>query len=359
MKKLTLLLFVCALFVTAAFAAPVTVDAVGEAQIVRGDVPSAKIQAESRARWAAMESAAQVKVKSETVIHNAELLDEFVKSEVKGSITNFKITNEGKDGDIYWVQAKVTVEPSKAQNVMGGLAMNTKVVVYLPMIKLDGSVTETHAFSEQVVQDLINNKFEVIDMASDDPKLSETLSKAVQKNDMATVRALVSKYMASYALVGTVKVVDKGKDSGYGDIPFIIVDGEVAYRLVGGKSILASGTMTNRGQGATAEQAANTMSKNLAKKESGQLVSVVSQKVLGDNKRTVRITLAGNRDVKNLQEFRDMIKNVAWVLDVKELGVDALSISYPEKTLYLAAIIGTKGYTVKNFTDTEVVVNLR
>ncbi len=360
MKRIITLLFICFIF-NAAFAAPVTVEVLGEAQIVRNDLASAKIQAESRARWAAMEEAAQVKVSVDSVIHNAQMLDELVKSEVKGSVTKFQIMDEGKDGDSYWVQAKVTVEPDKAQDIINGLSMNTKIVVYLPQIMADGSVTESHPFSEQVVSDLIDKGFEVTDLAlEDDPELSEAILKAVHKNDMATVRSLASKYMAAYTLVGRVKVVDKGQNVGYTKITFSIVDGEVDYRLIGSKSgsksILASGTMSNRGQGATPEAAAYSMSKNLAKKNSSQLVSKVSTTILGDNKKSVRVVLVGNRDVRDFQEFRDTIKNIAWVLNVKETGVDTLIIDYPEKILYLATTIGTKGYKVKNFTDTEVTV---
>jgi hypothetical protein len=349
------------LFALPAFAANVTVETVGESIIVRDDVASARIQAESRAKWAAMEEAAQVKVSVSSVIHNAELLDESAKTEIKGSVVDFKVLDQGRDGDTYWVQAKVTVDPTKSQNAMGNFAMNTKIAIYMPLMLPDGTAEESHSFSEQLINDLIDRGFEVMDIAMEaSPELSKQLATAAQKNDMATVRSLVSQFMAGTILVGKVKVIDKGQNVGYTKVNFKIVDGEVDYRIIGDKngkkSILATGSMTGRGQGATLEAAAYNLAKSLANKSSSQVASNVAVKVLGANEKTIRVALVGNSSVHKMNEFRDMIKNLSWVLDVKEQGTGALTLSYPEKTLYLATIISSNGYKVKSFTETEIQV---
>ncbi len=361
MRKL-LLTLISVILALPAFAADMTVKAYGEAQIVNNDISAAKIQAQSRARWAAMEEAAQVKVNVASIIHNAELLDESVKSEVSGSITDFKINDEGRDGDIYWVQANVTVKPDNAKETIAGLSKNTSIAVYFPMIFADGTVEENHPFSEKLIQDLIDKGFDVVDMAAEaDSDFSKELYDATVKSDTARMRALAARYMAGYALMGKVKVVDKGNNVGYATITFSIVDGELDYRLIGDKngkrSILTTGTTTGRGQGATVQAAAYAMSKNLASRNSPQIASAVSTKLLGDNMKSIRITLAGNTDIRKFNDFRDMIKNISWVLNVKETSKDSLIVDYPEKTLYLATIINTKGgYMVKNFTDTEIIV---
>ena len=361
MKNLLTIVLLGTFLCLPAVAAPVTVNSYGEAQIVNNDLASAKIQAQSRARWAAMEEAAQVKVSVASVVHNAELLDESIKSEIGGSVKAFKVLDEGRDGDIYWVQASVTVEPANAAETIAGLAKNTTIAVYFPMFNPDGTLEENHPFSEKLVMDLMEKGFEVVDLSMAEGDYSKALYEAALKNDMNQVRALASKYMAGYVLTGRVRVVDKGNNVGYAKATFSIVDGEVDYRVIGDKdgkrTVVANGTATGRGQGATLTAAAYALSKNLASRNSAQIASNVSTKLMGDNKKTVRVVLVGNTDIRAFNAFRDEVRNISWVLNVREQGTDTLLVDYPEKTLYLATILNTKGgYVVRSFTDTEVLV---
>ncbi len=116
------------MFSFAAFAAPVTVTAIGEASIVAGDMSSAKIQAVARAKWAAMEEASGIRVKSDTIVQNAVLVDEAIKNEVTGVIQNYTVTGEEEDGQVYRVMISATIVPEKAKDAVGLLA---KKYIYL------------------------------------------------------------------------------------------------------------------------------------------------------------------------------------------------------------------------------------
>ncbi|MDR2401055.1 MAG: hypothetical protein LBD73_05320 [Deferribacteraceae bacterium] len=345
------------------YAADITVTVVGEAQIVSGDLSTAKIVAEQRAKWSAMEEAAQVKVTAANVVHNAEILDEVVKSEVSGSIKLFKKLDEGKDGNIYWIKAQVTVRPDEAQNVLAGMAKNTIIAVYFPLyFPKKRGVEESHGFSEALIDELLALGFEVVDLADiSDAGFRGTLLNAALKKDMGTVRTLASRYMAGSTLVGKLDIIDKGNDIGYGKINFSIVDGSLDYRLIGEKggkkSILASGTMLGRGQGATGEQAAYNTAQDMGERYASQLAGIAGEKILGDNKRTIRVVLISNNDIAKLREFKEVVQNISWVLNVKENGIDSLTLTYPEKAMYLASIININGgYKIKSFTDTEILV---
>jgi hypothetical protein len=361
MLKKTLIIFFT--FCTTLFAADVTVTVVGEAQIVKGDISTAKIVAEQRAKWTAMEQAAQVKVTTANVIHNAAILDEIVKSEVTGSIKAFKKLDEGKDGDIYWVKAQVTVQPEAAKDILAGMAKNTIIAVYIPMYFPNRrGLEENHGLSEALINELIDKGFEVVDLAdvSDSAFRSSLLNAALTK-DMGTVRALASRYMAGSTLVGKLEVIDKGNDIGYGRVDFSIVDGALDYRIIGEKdgkkSLLASGTMRGRSQGATAQQASYGVSEDMAERYAPQLAGIAAGKIFGDNKRTIRVVLVSNNNLTKLREFKEVVQNISWVLDVKETGIDSLSLTYPEKAMYLASIININGgYAIKSFTDTEILV---
>jgi len=147
MRKLILTLtavFVCAV----AFAAPVTVTAIGEADIVNGDKSSAKMQA------VAMEEASGIRVKSETIVQNAVLVDEAIKNEVTGVIQNYSITGEEEDGSIYRVMVSATIVPEKAKNAVGFLAKNTSISVMIPVVFPDKHVEETNVLTETVINEL-------------------------------------------------------------------------------------------------------------------------------------------------------------------------------------------------------------
>jgi hypothetical protein len=88
-----------------------------------------------------------------------------------------------------------------------------------------------------------------------------------------------------------------------------------------------------------------------------QLAGIAAGKILGDNKRTIRVELVGNNDIDRLRDLKQSVQNISWVLDVKETGINSLSLTYPEKAVYLASIINSSGgYPIKSFTDTEILV---
>ncbi|GAB7140166.1 hypothetical protein RsTz2092_01140 [Deferribacterales bacterium RsTz2092] len=361
MKKFSLSLISLLLF--AVFAHAVTLDVTGEAQIKNGDTASAKIEAEARAKWMAIEKGSKVKVSVDTIVHDGEMLDESVKSAISATVTDFKITDEGTDKGVYWLTAKATVEPEKA-NAM--LTKNMSIVVYLPLVKLGGQVEETHPFSEEVINELIASGFSVTDPVSlGDGNVAKQLLKAVQSNDMGTVRRLVSQYAAGSALIGKVEAVDKGKDIGYQKVNFTIVDGNLSYRVIGAnasgaKAILKSGSMQGRGQGSNNDTAVVSLSNNMAKKNASILASEVATTVAGATKKSVQVVLVGNKDMVAFQEFRSVLQSTSWVTNIRETGADTLIVDYPEKTMYLATIISKNGgYHIRKFDDKQILVDPR
>lgn len=358
MKKLLSALFI---FCAVCAWADITVDVFGESQIVHNDIASAKIQAEARAKWTAMEEAAQVKVNVSSVIHNAELLDEAVKSEVAGSITKYQLLDEGRDGDTYWLKARVTVKPGSASLAMEKLAKNSTIAVIVPMQKADGILELIHPFSQQLINDLSEEGFDVIDIYGQYPSIAEELDSAVSKKDMKKVRLLASKFMAGSVLIGTVKIIEKPQNVGYTKVNFSLVDASFNYQVYaekdGKQSIVASSSVSARGQGLNPDLAAENASKNLAKNQSVIVAGNVASKVLGANKNSVRVVIVGNTDMHELQSFKEDVSNISWVLSVKERGTDTLIVDYAEKTYYLASIINkVTGRKIIKFTDSEILV---
>jgi hypothetical protein len=359
MKKIAITL-VLVLLASVAFAANVTVTAIGEADIIGGDRSSAKMQAVARAKWAAMEEASGVRVKSETIVQNAVLIDEAIKNEVTGVIKNYSVTGEEEDGSVYRVMISATIAPEKAKDAVSMLAKNTSISVMIPVVFPDKHIEETNVLTETVINELTMQQLEVIDIVSAEGASVKELDHAMKTNNYMAMRNIAAKHLSGTILIGkvdTTATAKEGTDVGYGvSLPFNVVTGRLTYRLVTQQGasirILSSGFLAARGMGATLEDATNQMMENMNREVSQKLVSIVMEKIKGANKKSILIQLEGRPTLNDLLELKQILSYTAWVLDVKERSEDMLSVSYPEKSLYLATAINSKpNFKVTKLTD--------
>jgi len=77
-KMLAILFLVTLLPVFSAYAETSCIDAVGEAAIINSDVASAKIEAIARAKWAAVEQAVGVEIKTQSIVQNMQMIDDTI-----------------------------------------------------------------------------------------------------------------------------------------------------------------------------------------------------------------------------------------------------------------------------------------
>lgn len=349
------------LFAMFAFAsAPVTVSAVGESDIVLGDKSAAKLQATARAKWAALEDASGVRVKAETIVQNAVLVDEAVKNEVSSVIQSYKITGEEENGKIYRVMISAVIIPEKAQQAMSSVARNTSISVMIPVVFPDKHVEETNILTETIINELTANQLEVIDIASANAATSGDLDRAMKTNNYMAMRNIAAQFLSGTILIGkvdTTATAKEGTDIGYGvSLPFNVVTGRLSYRLLiqqgGGTKILASGYLSARGMGATLDDATNQMMENMNNEVSTNLVSIVMEKIKGANSKKINVQLVGKPNIDDLMELKQLLSYTSWVLDVEDNGLDSLKVTYPEKSLYLATAINSRPvYKIKKLSD--------
>jgi len=364
MKKLILTLTMI-IISAVSFAAPITVTAIGEADIINGDKTSAKMQAVARAKWAAMEEASGVRVKSETIVQNAMLVDEAIKNEVTGVIQNYSVTGEEEDGQIYRVMISATIIPEKAKDAVGFLSKNTSISVMIPVVFPDKHIEETNILTETVINELTMQQMEVIDIVSADGTNVNELDQAMRTNNYMAMRNIASKHLSGTILVGKVETTataTEGSDVGYGvSLPFNVVTGRLTYRLLTQQGpsvkILSSGFLAARGMGATLDDATNQMMENMNREVSQKLVSIVMEKLKGENSKSISVQIAGKPSLSDMMELKQMLTYTAWVLEVKERGTDMLAVQYPEKSLYLATAINSKpNFKVVKLTEYSLLV---
>lgn len=361
-KIISVLFFIFALGVKISPA--VTVEALGEAEIAGNDTATARTMALSRARWSALEQASGVKVKIDTIMSDAALADEAVKTSLSGTIKSFKITDEGKDGNIYWVSVKADVAPDGAKEAFSTMAKNTSIAVYVRSLSEDGKTEYDSPFARAIEKGLTEKGFEVSGISVGGSADENLIDKALSSGDFGSLRDLSYKTMSSAFILGTLKAMSLGNDVGYGKIDFSIVSGSFDWKLIGEKDgrlvVLASGSVQGRGQGVNPQTAQNNLSINMAKNEAIKVVSEVSQKILGENAKTVKLSITGDTGVREFRELRDDVKGIPFVLNVKELGLKDLAVDYPEKTYYLASFLQKKNkYRIVKMDEAEIIVERR
>ena len=89
-----------------------------------------------------------------------------------------------------------------------------------------------------------------------------------------------------------------------------------------------------------------------------QMVSQVSESLLDSDKKYIRVVLTGsNTNIDDLNELRNELKHIPFVLGVKELNNTSLAVNYPEKALYLGMFLERENkYRVVKLNDNELII---
>lgn len=363
-------LFFCLIIPISASAENKCVQSEGEAVIVSGDVPSAKAEASARAKWAAMEEVAGVEVKAQSIVQNMALVDDAVSKQVKGVVQSFKVIKEEKRDDVFYVKADVCIEPSKAKEATGTLAMNNSLAVFIPARKpkADGvsdEYIEANALSENLIGSLIEAGYKVTDIAPTDAMDAEAIEKAVKSGSFMSLRSLMYKFLSNILIIGSTDYTistKKGQDIGYGmSMPFTNVTVRLNYRILskgeGGKiEILSSGTADGKGLATQVEDAAAKGLKDVADKFIPVAVEKIGQHIKGAARR-VLVKVQGVSNMSSTFEIKDAIQNIAWVTKVDEKGIGEFIVSYTENPIYLANSLEQKNvFKVQSFTPSTITV---
>ncbi|MGB9711120.1 MAG: hypothetical protein ACPLZA_06490, partial [Thermodesulfovibrio sp.] len=135
MKTSIFIIFLMIFFTCYAEAKIQCVDSEGDAAITGNDIPSAKAEAISRAKWNAVEQVAGIKIKAQTVVQNFILVDDAIVKKTEGVISKYNIKKEWKDRDSYKVILNVCVETNKVDDAVSKLALNNSLAVFIPAKK--------------------------------------------------------------------------------------------------------------------------------------------------------------------------------------------------------------------------------
>jgi len=344
-------------------------NAKGSAAIIGEDIPSAKLEASARARWAALEEAAGVEVRSQTLVANAQLLDNLVSVKARGTIISSKEIEVIRESEIYNVTMKVCVEPTKAADTIASLALNNSVAVFVPsrrpkvlnetestsvsngvrstqsQTKTVDEQEETNIFSENLIGKLVDQGYTVTDIAPTKAVDAEAVEQAMRSGNFLTMRSLIGRFLSNVLLVGKVDYTvsqKKGEDIGYDvSMPYNRVTVRLTYRLLtrdqdsGKLIILGAGTADAKGMAGSVEDAVANGMQSLSDKMIPQLLEKFAKHIKGVSRKiTVKVDgldgMAGTFDVKSV------LNGISWVSSVEAVGLNEFLVSYPENSIYLA-----------------------
>ena len=356
-----------------ACAKPVCVETEGESALVRGDLPSAKMEALSRAKWSAVEQVAGVELKSRTLVTDSVLLEDLISSQARGVVTSLQVINEQQGSETVRVRVKACVEPSQAREAVSPLALHSTVAVFVPSRKLSSNKTaasydDSGPFTEAINNALIQRGFTVKDLAEGNGSLrAADLERAMKSDNFLSLRSLAYRYKSNTILIGRIEPTlstSKGDDVGYGiNMPFNKVTVRLTYRLLtrdgkGNLAMLAAGTDEAVGLAPHVEDARNAALKNLAEKTVPVLMDKINLR-MKELAHKVIITVAGVNTPEETFAARDQLQQITWVSDIEDEGIGRFRVTFPENPLYLANGLTQKGFRIISFARDAIKVRRR
>lgn len=333
-----------------------TVIGEGEAVIKDNDVKTAKSMALIRAKWAAVEGESAANVKVDTIINNSKIMDEAIKTELSATISSYKVIEEKTAGDKYYVKIEATViDNVKDEKVASG---NKQICVLIAGVTPDNRVDFNNSFTLKSISLLNESGFDVIEVDYSKIKPKDYLA-AVENNDKTILANMLKNYKCENILLGRLFILDKGNNTGYGTFNIQMVSAELTWKLLDNTfKVIKGDTFSGRGQGVSIDDAATRAYKNISETGAMQMVSKVAESVLDSDKKYIRVVLTGsNTNIDDLNELRNELKHIPFVLGVKELNNSSLAVNYPEKALYLGMFLERENkYRVVKLNDNELII---
>lgn len=363
-------LLVSFLYIPAGMSQETCVNTEGEAAIVNNDIPSAKAEAVARAKWAAIEQTVGTEVKAQSMVQNFTLIDDAIKTKVRGVVKSYNVLNQVNKQDTVVVNIRACISPSKAKEAVSSLALNNSIAVFIPARKpgkQGDEYDETNILSETLIGKLTDQNYKVIDVAPTQAVDASEIEKAVKSGSTLAVRSMMYKFLSNVIIIGKIDYAistKKGEDIGYGlSMPFNNVTVRLTYRIVaknnetGRMEVLTAGTESGKGIRNNVEDAAAEGLKDLAEKLAPKILDKMASYIQGNVKK-IFVTVKGVTDLDTNMDVKGIFQNIVWVTGVEEKQMGEFIISYPENSIYLANSIKQKGnFNVVNFSPYSITLD--
>jgi hypothetical protein len=348
------------------------VDAEAEAAIVNNDIPSARMEEITRAKWSAIEQVVGTEIKAQSFVQNFTLVEDVVRTKAGGVVKSYRVLRQENSPESISVKINACVEPSGAKEAVSQLALNNSIALFIPARKPGRSgdeFEETNVLSETLIGKLTDQNYTVVDVAPTGAVDAQAIENAMKSGSTLAVRSMMYKFLSNLVIIGKVDYTistKKGESIGYGlSMPFNNVTVCLTYRIIaknnktGNMEILTAGTQQAKGLANNVEDAAAEAMKELAQNLAPALLDKVATYIKGNTKK-VTVKVSGVNDPDTVMEVKAIFQSIVWVSEVEEKQMGDFIVSYPENTLYLANSIRQKGnFKVVNFSPYSLTLDYR
>jgi len=201
---------------TAAPSQPVEVTATGVGSIVGGDLAHAKDDAVEDALRKAIEENLGTMIQSESLVENAQLIEDQILSKAQGYIQKYNVVKEGKNGpDLYEVTVKATIKTADLKSDLDAIAtlLRRKNMPRVMVLIQEQNIGETPDMAHLIAADLntaetaimdafMTKGFRFVDEATVRKNLDNARASAIVEGNAAQAAALGKKVGAEVVLAG-------------------------------------------------------------------------------------------------------------------------------------------------------------
>jgi hypothetical protein len=316
-------------------------EAEGFGTIINNDVAQARDEALIDASRRALERVAGVQVDAETITRNQVLFDQLVRTQSRGLVESLDVLEEGAlpDGR-YRVRGSARVKAGEVQQRLEALVSELSLVVLVPEQNL-GQPSGQPLVENELVSKLVEAGYRVLDFATVQKLVKRDQLAALLRGDEQAAREIGLRFLSNLIVVGQATTRfsqnNQGIVSAYARVTARAIESETG-RIVANVSVDQV-----RGFGASPEAAGERALVNAAKPSAERLLQALD----GFFKKKERRIEVRVRNLPSLDEYRRakaFLEKQRWVSEVAEGGfaseVSLLTLTYPEKTLYLASRLG-------------------
>jgi len=333
----------------------------GYGTIINNDLAQAKDEAVIDAQRKSLEQVAGVQVDAETITRNQVLFDQLVRTRTGGVIQNYRVLpgDAALPDGRYRVQVEAWVKAGDVKDRLEALVSELSMIVAIPEKNMDQPQAQPTVENE-IVSRLVDAGYRVHDYAQLQRLAARDKLAALLRGDEQTAREISVRFLANLIVTGEASSRfsqnNQGIVSAYARVTARVMEADTG-RIIANVSLEERGF--GRDQTGAGERALQAASRPAAEK--------LVQALDGYFKRKERRIDVRLRGVPSLDEYRRakvFLEKQRWVTAVSEGAYapddSTILLTYPEKTLYLAARIGREPrYRLVEFDRNRILLEYR
>lgn len=333
----------------------------GFGTVFGGDLAQARDEALIDASRRALEQVAGVQVDAETITRNQALFDQLIRTQSRGIVQSADVLEEGRLSDgRYRVRVSARVKAGEVRDRLESLVSELSLLVLVPEQNMN-SPSSQPIVENALVSRLEEAGYRVLDHATVQKLTRRDQLAALLRGDEQAARELGLKFLSNLVVLGQASTRfsqnNQGIISAYARVTVRAIESETG-RIVANVSLDQV-----RGFAGNAEAAGENALASAKKPAADQLVQKLDA-YFKKKERRIEVRVKSLPTVDEYRRAKAFLEKQRWVSGVEEAGyapdVSLITLTYPEKTLYLAARLAREPrYRLLEFDRSRILVEYR